>query len=50
MVLGRRFEARLSPISYPESSGSLARGWSPEDSGVLEFYYRRISAVKQWKP
>ena len=20
------------------------------DSGVLEFYYRRISAVKQWKP
>ena len=20
------------------------------DSGVVEFYYRRISAVKQWKP
>ena len=30
------------PISYLESSGSLAR----RDAGELEFYYLRISAVK----
>ena len=25
-------------------------GQRREDSGDIEFYYRRISAVKQWKP
>ena len=25
-------------------------GQRQEDSGDIEFYYRRISAVKQWKP
>ena len=33
---------------------SLQAFWSAgqrrEDSGDIEFYYRRISAVKQWKP
>ena len=33
---------------------SLQAFWSAgqrrEDSGNIEFYYRRISAVKQWKP
>ena len=39
-------------ISYPESSGCLASGWSQLTLGywLLEFYYRRISAVKQCKP
>ena len=35
----------LEAISYPESSGFLVSS----DSGVLEFSYRKISAVKQWK-
>ena len=43
--------SRLSAISYPEFSGLLARGLvARRDSGDIEFYYRRISAVKQWKP
>ena len=33
---------------------SLQAFWSAgqrrEDSGDIKFYYRRISAVKQWKP
>ena len=41
---------RYATISYPESSGFLAAGQRREDSGDIEFYYRRISAVKQWKP
>ena len=41
--------SRLSAttISYPDSSGSLV---TRRDSEELEFYYRRISAVKQCKP
>ena len=41
---------------YPPQSRtqSLQAFWSArqrrEDSGDIEFYYRRISAVKQWKP
>ena len=46
----RYTESFSSPILYPESSGSLARGWSPGETGELEFYYCRISAVKQCKP
>ena len=38
------------PISCPESSGSLASGWSPgETLGSWNFTYRRISALKQSK-
>ena len=38
-------------ISYPESSGFLVSGWAPVETlaRVLEFCYRKISAVKQWK-
>ena len=40
---------------YPQSrTQSLQAFWSAgqrrEDSGDIEFYYRRISAVKQWQP
>ena len=46
--------------SFPPPSQSRTRSpqalcpavtqYPRRDSGVLEFYYRRISAVKQWKP
>ena len=39
---------------YQSRTQSLQAFWSAgqrrEDSGDIEFYYRRISAVKQWKP
>ena len=42
---------KKSPISYPESSGSLARvGHQERLWGTVEVYYRRISALKQCKP
>ena len=37
-------------ISYPQFSAFWSLGGSGRDSGVLEFYHRRISVVKQWKP
>ena len=36
-------------MSYPESSGSGQQLVNGRDFGVLEFYYRMISAVKQCK-
>ena len=40
----------FNPISYPESSGFFGqRVGASRDSGVLEFSFRKISAVKQWK-
>ena len=42
-----KVERNSSAILYPESSGSLASGWSPGDSEELEFYYCRISAVER---
>ena len=42
----------LQPISYPEFSGFLVSCWVAGETlaGVLEFCYRKISAVKQCKP
>ena len=46
----------LIKFQYPRvSPGDQPLAKEPEDSGcevagVREFYYRRISAVKEWKP
>ena len=44
----------IFPLSQQSRTQSLQAFWSAgqrrEDSGDIEFYYRRISAVKQWKP
>ena len=47
-----RFDSE--PTAHQSRTQSLQAFWSAgqrrEDSGDIEFYYRRISAIKQWKP
>ena len=44
----------MYPVYMQSRTQSLQAFWSAgqrrEDSGDIKFYYRRISAVKQWKP
>ena len=43
--------SELTPNLEPRVLRSLVSGWSPgETRGALEFYYRRISAVKKMQP
>ena len=50
---GNEIEKHHSLLAQSRTQ-SLQAFWSAgqrrEDSGDIEFYYRRISAVKQWKP
>ena len=44
-IQNRQFQSRTQSLQAFWSAGQRR-----EDSGDIEFYYRRISVVKQWKP